>query len=147
VGAIAGSTVDMLLFPAPAFRRWMSESPALRAFVFDAFADRLLDLLGLVQSVAFQGMDSRLAACLVDASLAAGTKVVELTHEQLAAQLGSAREVVSRRLKMIERAGVISRGRGRIQVLDMPRLKSIAMERHNVDVHPNSAAIGPLEAE
>jgi CRP/FNR family transcriptional regulator len=119
--AEAVTEIEALAIPAADFRAWHDASPAWRAFVADLMARRFAEVVGLVESVAFQRLDERLAADL----LAAGP-VVRRTHEALADDLGSAREVVSRILKEWEREGLVALGRGVVEVRALDRLRKLA---------------------
>lgn len=94
------------------FQRQIDHSSAFRAFVFDNFSRRLAEVIARMEQVAFGAVDARLARVL----LARGSPVTA-THEALAAELGTAREVVSRHLKRFEAEGWVRLGRGSIEVL------------------------------
>ena len=118
-----GDTVEatelVLLSPA-GFERWTQE-PAFRHYVFGSFADRLTDLMTLAEAVAFQRLDQRLANALLGHGSA-----VRATHQALADELGTVREIVSRLLKRFERAGWVTVGRERIDLLDAAALRAVA---------------------
>lgn len=123
--------VDAIVIPAATFRSWMARHEWLRTFVFTTFATRLSEMMSLVEEVAFRRMDQRLARRLHDILLVpspAGGKrqSVEITHAELAADLGTAREVVSRLLKELERLGAISLSRGKIALKNGAVLREIA---------------------
>jgi len=108
------------------FRELLSISPVFRENVLTIQTRRIYDLIGLVDSVAFHRTEARLAARLVER---AGTgDVVQETHSELALDLGTAREVVSRRLKKFEAEGAVVLERGRIRILDRARLRRIAAD-------------------
>lgn len=118
---------EAIVVPAEAFRRWMAEHETLRTFVFRMFATRLTEVTSLVEEVAFHRMDKRLAGWLADKLARAGARgSVDITHADLAAELGTAREVVSRLLKEFERLGAIHLSRGRIVVKNLSLLKELA---------------------
>lgn len=91
---------------------------AFRRFVFGVFAERLADLMALVEAVAFQRLDQRLAAALLGHG-----PVVHASHQALADQLGTVREIVTRLLKQFERAGWIRVTRERTELLDAAALR------------------------
>lgn len=91
--------------------------PAFRAFVFGLFSRRLADLMMLVDALAFKRLDQRLALVL-----AQGPRPRRCTHQQIADELGTVREIASRVLKEFEREGLIRLGRGRIDIVDVPGL-------------------------
>lgn len=107
-----------------AFQSLMACSAAFRAFVFAAYATRVSDLLLLIEEVAFGRIDQRLAALLRDKAGADGS--VLATHQDLAVELGTAREVISRQLKDFERRGLVALARGRVTVTDRPGVTKLA---------------------
>ena len=121
--AIAESEVSAYVVPQSSFDRLLAESPGFREFVFSAYASRLTDLMLLVEEVAFGHIDIRLAQRLLALQDALGT--IGLTHQDLAVELGTAREVISRQLKEFERRGWIRRERGRIDLLDAAAMKQL----------------------
>lgn len=106
---------------APLFNRLLDGSTPFRALVFTHFADRIADLMQLVEEIAFGQMDQRLAAYLVERA-----PLVEATHQQIADELGTVREVVSRRLKQLEQRGLVRLQRGQMRIDDVERLRRIA---------------------
>ena len=131
--AVAESVVEALAFPAEVFRRWVRQEPALQDYVFESIARRMVGVMTLVEEVTFQKMDRRLAELLLRLSERPGGWLRELpaTHEQLAAELGTAREVVSRLLKEFERAGAVSLGRGHLELCDPELLRRLAADPWN----------------
>lgn len=121
--------VDAVVFPAAMFRRWIAEHESLRTFVFQMFAERLAEVMSLVEEVAFRRMDQRLAHRLGELFRRGGASLpaVEITHADLAADLGTAREVVSRLLKEFERLGAIGLSRGRIFLRDAALLRHMTV--------------------
>ncbi len=120
--------VDAIVVPAEAFRRWIAEHESLRAYVFQMFSNRLAEVMSLVEEVAFRRMDQRVARRLRElfARGNGSQNAIEITHAELAADLGTAREVVSRLLKEFERLGAISLARGKIQMNDARMLRELA---------------------
>ncbi|KIC51348.1 Crp/Fnr family transcriptional regulator [Tateyamaria sp. ANG-S1] len=121
---IAETDITAIALPKAAFDRLVAEEEAFRAFVFAAYSRRLIDLLRVVDDVAFGQMDVRLAARLL--ALAGDFKEVTATHQHLASELGTAREVVSRILQDFQKRELIAQSRGRIALLDKPALRDIA---------------------
>lgn len=97
------------------------EHPAFRRHVFGVLSDRLSDLMAVVEAVAFQRLDQRLARALLGHG-----RVVHATHQALADELGSVREIVSRLIARFERAGWVKSGRERIELLDPAALRDLA---------------------
>jgi len=106
---------------SPAAFEALSGYEPFRRFVFGIFADRLGDLMALAEAVAFQRLDQRLAASLLGHGL-----VVSATHQTLADELGTVREIVSRLLRRFERAGWLSLGREHIELRDAAALRRLA---------------------
>lgn len=115
------SEVTMVVLPSPFFERLLAESTAFRDFVFHLFADRIAELMQRVEEVAFQRLDQRLARLL----LARGDDI-QTTHQALADELGSVREIVSRLLKGFAAEGLVSLGREHIAILDRSALGRLA---------------------
>ncbi len=113
---IAESDVAAQILPEPGFRELLGRSEAFRDFVFRAYGSRISGLLMLIDEVAFGRMDRRLAACLL--ARAKGSGVVTATHQDLAMELGSAREVVSRLLKEFERRDWVALSRGSVSLIN-----------------------------
>jgi CRP/FNR family transcriptional regulator, anaerobic regulatory protein len=127
--AMASARVEALTeavaIPGPTFRDWVRSEDSVRNFVFATMATRLVDVMTLVEEVAFHKMDVRLAELLLRRFSHKGVplRVAETTHEELAAELGTAREVVSRLLKEFERTGMVSVARGRLELRDGAQLR------------------------
>ncbi len=115
---------DVLLaaLPASAFHRLMTVSPRFRHYVLSNYGDLLSSLIMLVDEVAFASLDLRLARRLLAEADEQG--VVAKTHQQLALDLGSVREVISRYLAEWERMGWVHASRGSIEVRDRSALAS-----------------------
>lgn len=122
--AVAETEVEALVVPGEAFLRLLAEEPRFRRFAFAAYARRIAALMALVEELAFDEVGERLARRLL--ALAGPDGLVPATHERLAEELASAREVVSRRLKAFERAGLVRLARGRIVVADRAGLAAAA---------------------
>lgn len=111
---------ELILLSPEGFERWSAFAP-FRHFVFGLFADRLADLMQLVEAVAFQRLDQRLAAALLGHGA-----TLRLTHQALADELGTAREIVTRLLRRFEASGWVSLGRERIELHDPAALRALA---------------------
>lgn len=112
--------VDLIMLPAPVFHDLLG-CEAFRQYVFMLFTERLTDLMELVSSVAFQKLDQRLAALLVGKA-----NPIHATHQALADELGSAREIISRLLKGFSDQGWVRLGREQITLTDPAALKKFA---------------------
>jgi CRP/FNR family transcriptional regulator len=118
---IAEQALEMVLLPATAFHTLLGKQESFRNYVFHLFSDRLTDLMQLVSAVAFQKLDQRLAALLV-----AKSNPIHATHQALADELGSVREIISRLLKGFAEQGWIKLGREQIEIVDTSALKKFA---------------------
>jgi len=121
---IVEEAVHDVVVPAQTFHQLMLESEVFRRFVMSNYGDLISDLIVLVDEVAFRRLEARLAKLLLEATHK--NSAVASTHQQIAAELGSAREVVSRHLKEFERKGWLQLGRGQIGVLDRGALERLA---------------------
>lgn len=117
----AESPVVLVALPPAVFSRLMGEHEPFRTYVFSLFSERLAELMQLVEAVAFQRLDQRLAARLLGKG-----RVIHTTHQQLADELGSVREIVSRLLKAFAEQGLVSLGREQIEVVDAAALRRVA---------------------
>ncbi len=112
---------EIALIPRNTFDRLVAEHRPFREEVLQVFADRILQLMELVESIGFQRLDRRLAASL----LGKGAKVAA-SHQEIAEQLGVSRESVSRLLKQFEQSGCVQLGRGTVEITDAAALRRIA---------------------
>lgn len=121
---VAETDVEAILIPRDAFDELMSVSKAFRSFVFEAYSKRITDLFLVIEEIAFKRMDIRVAQKLLE--LQNAQNVLHLTHQQLAVELGTAREVISRQLKEFERRGWLSLSRGEIELTDAAAIRRLA---------------------
>lgn len=121
--AIVALPARAVLIPRGLFRALMDGDRGFRAHVLHSFARRMEDVTRLLERVAFARVEARLAAALLDLS-ADGT--VHATQAEIAARIGSAREVVSRRLDAFARAGWVTVERGQVQLRDPAALRRVA---------------------
>ena len=110
-----------ITLPRPLFDELLATSDTFRRFVFAGFGRRVAEILATMQSAVFHRVDARLARHLV-----ATDGPITLTHQRLATELGTAREVVSRHLKAFERRGLVRLGRGTVEIVDRPGLDRLA---------------------
>mgnify|MGYP000193815904 FL=1 len=122
--ATVEQAAEAVIVPAAAFREWIGRSELWREFVFQLLSLRLMSVLTLVDDVVFRRMDARVAAWLLERSQTGNP--VSVTHQTLAAELGSSREVISRILEGMDTAGAIRTGRGVVDVLDGAALAALA---------------------
>ncbi|MEW6083462.1 MAG: Crp/Fnr family transcriptional regulator [Chloroflexota bacterium] len=113
---------EAVMIPAAVFRDWVNRFELWREFVFDLLSDRLSTVMEVVDEVVFKRMDRRVAAWLVNQAKVQNP--MRVTHQDIAADLGSSREVISRILEDFSRDALIEASRGAIEVLDLEGLKS-----------------------
>jgi CRP/FNR family transcriptional regulator, anaerobic regulatory protein len=116
---------EAVMVPAEAFRDWVRRSDPWRDFVFDLFSQRLATVMAIVDEVAFRRLDTRIAAFLLERSRE--ENLIHITHQEIAAELGSSREVISRILEDFASLGLIRSTRGLIEVLDPKILQNRAV--------------------
>lgn len=120
--SVAEAQTLLAAIPASWFYRFMEELPAFRTYVLADYTKLLGTMLSFVDSLAFQTIEQRLARRLL---VEAGeTLLVSKTHQQLASDIGSVREIVSRQLGDWERRGWVSNARGQVRILDRGALAS-----------------------
>lgn len=123
---IADTDIRAVAIPRAAFDDLLAQSADFRSFVFTAYARRITDLFHVIEEIAFQRLDIRLAQKLME--MAQG-EVLKVTHQQLAVELGTAREVISRQLQEFQRRDWIAQSRGAVQILRPEALADLAGQR------------------
>ncbi len=113
---------EAVMIPANVFRDWVKRYDLWREFVFDLLSDRLSTVMAVIDEVAFQRMDRRVASLLLER--AKYQNPLRITHQEIAAELGSSREVISRLLEDFVSEESIRSGRGTVEVLDFDLLES-----------------------
>ncbi len=114
---------EAIMIPAEIFRNWINHYDLWRDFVFALLSQRLSNVMEIIDEVAFQRMDLRVATLLLDHSKKHHPIIV--THQEIAAELGSSREVISRILENLASEGMIRVRRGSIEILDFTQLKNL----------------------
>jgi len=114
---VATRPTTLLLIPPQVFQSWLADR-AFRDMVLGAFAERMADLAALVDAIAFRRLDERLAAALLGHG-----PVLAVTHQALAQELGTVREIVTRMLRRFEREGWVALSREQIRILDGAALR------------------------
>jgi CRP/FNR family transcriptional regulator len=117
---VAECETTLMLLPRALFDQLL-DVPVFRDFVFHLFGERIAELMQLVEEVAFHKLDQRLANLLLGKG-----RQLHTTHQQLADELGSVREMVSRLLKVFADQGLVRLGREQIEILDPAGLRKIA---------------------
>ena len=121
---IAETDVRAVAIPRATFDELAARSPVFREFIFKAYSRRITDLFTLIDDIVFQRMDVRLAARLLE--LAGQGDTVHATHQVLANELGTAREVISRTLSEFQRRGWVAQSRGEVRLAGRPGLERLA---------------------
>ncbi len=122
--ALVESEAEAIMVPAETFRDWMRRYEEWRTFLFDLLSQRLAAVMSIVDEVVFHRMDGRVAALLL--RRADQGSIISITHQEIAAELGTSREVISRILEGFESAGSIGSSRGQIEILDAAELEARA---------------------
>jgi len=123
--AVTETEVELILIPNKLFDHLLARSDVFRRFSMAHIGDRICDMMVLIEDVAFGRMDQRLARVLLQRAEKEGDSLT-CTHQELAAELGTAREVVSRILKSLEHRGWIALSRGTVSLLERSMLGQIA---------------------
>lgn len=103
------------------FEQLTEQHPPFRAYIFSLLGERLADLMQLVEEVAFHKLDQRLATLLLIKG-----EIINTTHQNLADELGSVREIVSRLLKTFQDRGLVTLQREQIRITNTPALRSVS---------------------
>ena len=123
VEGITETPVQALAIPAKTFHQGLNESESFRDFIFNTYGKRLADVISLVESISFEHINRRLARYLLAQE---NQNKLQVTHQIVATELGSAREVISRQLKTFEQHGWIEQQRGEVTILDQDALSQLA---------------------
>jgi CRP/FNR family transcriptional regulator, anaerobic regulatory protein len=124
--ATATTPTRLVLVPRPVFLELLDRSPAFRKVVFAAFAERMQAMMQLIETMSFMRVEARLAALILDRADEDGS--LAMTQAEIARAIGTAREVVSRRLDRLARAGAIRAERGRIRIRDRAVLEALVAD-------------------
>lgn len=117
VKAIAEEQTEILLIPIDKVGLLIKEFPEWLDYIFRLYHKRFEELLETLNAVAFKRMDERLLNFIKKKSEHSGSKILQITHEQLSNELGTARVVVSRLLKQMEEEGLVKLGRNKITLM------------------------------
>jgi CRP/FNR family transcriptional regulator, anaerobic regulatory protein len=117
---VATKATELLLITPTTFRQWLAD-PSFRDLVLGLFAERMADLTGLIDAVAFQKLDQRLAGALLGRG-----QDLHLSHQTLADELGTVREIITRLLRRFEREGWLTLAREHIHISNSAALRAIA---------------------
>jgi len=118
---VAGLATELIVLPPATFKHLIAAYEPFRNYVFSLFSERMTELMQLVSAVAFQKLDQRLAALLLTKHTP-----IHTTHQALADELGSVREIISRLLKHFAQQGWVNLGREQIEILDTASLSKFS---------------------
>ena len=124
--AVTETEVEAITIPANSLKQWVEQNPVWQEYIFGLFSQRLGNVIEIVEEVAFGRMDYRIASYLLDN--ADRQKNIQITHEAIAQELGSSREVVSRILKTFEKQGLLSLSRGKIELKNLSELSKFTKD-------------------
>lgn len=116
VAAVAEQESMVVFVPVDIFKRLFFDSPSVQKFIFTSMSAKFYSVLGLIENITFKRTSERLKDLLISKT-AGGTYPLYATHEYIASELGTAREVVSRLLKEFESSGIVSLSRGKILLI------------------------------
>lgn len=125
--AVCEQAIEALIVNTADVMRWADEAPAWRNYLFSLVNDRLSDVISIVEEIAFRRVDRRLATYLLQRTEATENRM-QATHQAIASDLGTSREVVSRILKDFEQQKMISVARGKIRILNRLQLMEKSAE-------------------
>lgn len=125
----AQTDAEVLVVSPTAFSSLMQANPSVEAYAYRQTAERFSDVMWVFNQVLFVSFDRRLAAYLLEETRPGNPRVLERTHESMARDLGSAREVVSRMLNYFQEEGLVTLSRGSVALLDEGRLSRLAYRR------------------
>jgi CRP/FNR family transcriptional regulator len=117
--AITEEDTTALLLPADKVRQWIRQDPDINSLFFQQYNLRYTDLLSTIHQLLFDRMDKRVLDYLVNKVRLTGRNPVKISHREIAADLGTAREVVTRLLKKLEAEGTIRQEANSIEVLEL----------------------------
>ena len=123
--AVTETEVEAFTIPANSLREWVRHNPIWQEYIFGLLSQRLANVIEIIEEVAFQRMDCRIASYLLNKS-DRELKTIQTTHEAIAKELGSSREVVSRILKTFEQQGLLYLSRGKIELNNWEEIGRIA---------------------
>lgn len=113
--AIAEEDTELIALPVEIMDTWMREYDDWRQFILTSYSDRFYELLKTIDSVVFHKLDERLLEYLEEKKKIAGTGTLHISHQEIANDLHSSREVISRLLKQMEKNGQLKLGRNKIE--------------------------------
>ena len=123
----AQEDTQCVLISGPVFAQVSNRCDKMKIFSLETAVSRFSDVMWVIQQVLFMSVDKRLAIFLMDEIAKTGASTIKMTHEQIAKNMGSAREVVSRMLKYFSSQGIVELSRGGITVIDKDKLRELTL--------------------
>ncbi len=118
---------ECVVISGPAFASVAERNPDINIFALELAVSRFSDVMWVMQQILFMSVDKRLAIFLIDEANRTNSDIIELTHEQIAKYMGSAREVVSRMLKYFSNEGLVEVNRKGVKIIDKKRLRDLTL--------------------
>ena len=117
IRAVAEEKTELWNLPVSKMDEWMLKYTSWKNFIMQTYSTRFDELLQTIDGIAFKKVDERLEKYLIEKAAVSGSKVLQVSHQQIAEELNSSREVISRLLKQLEHQGSISLGRNKIELI------------------------------
>ncbi|MFR8548174.1 MAG: Crp/Fnr family transcriptional regulator [Lachnospiraceae bacterium] len=117
---------ELLLIPSSVYRKLMDTSLPIANYTNELMASHFSEAMWLIEQIMWKSFDRRLAAFLVEESAVEQTDILKITHERIAAHLGTAREVVTRMLRYFQSEGMVCLTRGTVELTDRKKLQELA---------------------
>jgi len=124
IKAIAEEDTELIAVPVALHEQWTHQFRGWKEFVAKTYANRYQELLLTIDSIAFKNMDERLMTYLRTKFQQLKTTTLNITHQEIARDLGTSREVISRLLKQMEKQGYVTLGRNKVQLQNLSKLQS-----------------------
>ncbi|HNW05327.1 MAG TPA: Crp/Fnr family transcriptional regulator [Oscillospiraceae bacterium] len=122
----AEKDAELWVIPADVYKRLMDSSAAVANYTNQVMASRFSEVMWLIEQIMWKSFDRRLAAFLLEESALDGGDTLRITHDRIAAHMGTAREVVTRMLRYFQSEGMVSLTRGAIELKDRGRLRRLS---------------------
>ena len=122
----AEKDTEAWLIPIDVYKRLTESSAVIANYTSEVMGTRFTDVMWLMEQVMWKSFDKRLASFLLEESVIENTETLKITHEQIAAHMGTAREVVTRMLKYFQTEGMVKLTRGCIEITDRNRLEALS---------------------
>ena len=114
---------EVYFIPAPVLKNLAEKNSAIKEFTSDLVAERFSEVMWVMEQMVSKNMGQRIAAFLLEQSTLENSLTLSITHDAIAKNIGTAREVVSRSLKYLENDGLLEVSRGHIRLTDMKKLR------------------------